>query len=378
MSINLTNIKSSTQEQLKLYLDGAPKDSPIKEKRQLELLNGIFNSSVKYNLNPIYILAHCIHESDWCRSKICIGKNNLFGFGAYDSDPYNSAKTFKNYGECIDYVMNYIKLNYLTKGGLYYVDGTLEGIGKYYASDKSWAVKITSIYNEIVKFVDTLPKPVVAIQKPIITISNIQMNEMKPLECKYLFINTLTNKLYTFSGEKGKKILLLDLSEEGKLKARWLNNNPLTTNQTIPINSVKHIDGNLVSKTAISFVGKDFNPGATEQCANFVRHILEKSGYDIGITSSPTDGLSTGYSLASSFSGDDIGMKINNINDLIPGDIVMFKNTYGSWDAGVITHVGIYIGNNMFVHRPTSSKPVQKDNIIVYGHFAEGRRLYNK
>lgn len=101
-----------------------------------------------YGINPIYILAHAILESNWGQSKIAEDKNNLFGYGAIDSDPYNSAYAFPN-RECgVLYVMWKIRKNYLTEEGKYWGgSATLEGMNKRYASDKKWAEKICNIMN---------------------------------------------------------------------------------------------------------------------------------------------------------------------------------------------------------------------------------------
>lgn len=40
--------------------------------------------------------------------------------------------------------------------------------------------------------------------------------------------------------------------------------------------------------------------------------------------------------------------------DLQPGDVIYFQNTY----AAGISHVGIYVGNGMFIHAPSSGKTV--------------------
>lgn len=130
------------------------------------------------------------------------------------------------------------------------------------------------------------------------------------------------------------------------------------------------------------WVGYDFHPGQREQCAAFVRDVIKEAGFNVGETKNPSDlsllppGSALAPYYANSFAGDDIGLKITKPSELLPGDIVLFKNTYGDWLPGVITHVGIYVGNNFFIHRPTSAKPVQKDSLTAYGHFAEGRRLY--
>ena len=68
--------------------------------------------------------------------------------------------------------------------------------------------------------------------------------------------------------------------------------------------------------------------------------------------------------------------KILNKKDLKEGDIILFKNTYGSYRDGTITHVGIYTGNGKFVHRPTANKPVKELRLEDFGHFSHARRLY--
>jgi beta-N-acetylglucosaminidase len=130
----------------------APADSPFKKEKQSQLLYGIDDASNRYKLNKVYILAHAILESGWGRSKIAREKNNLFGFRAYDSDPYGNAMSFKSYIDCINVVMKHVYDNYLTPGGKYYNGATLGGMNKKYASDKEWSNKIRKLINDIYKF----------------------------------------------------------------------------------------------------------------------------------------------------------------------------------------------------------------------------------
>ena len=44
----------------------------------------------------------------------------------------------------------------------------------------------------------------------------------------------------------------------------------------------------------------------------------------------------------------------------------MFKNTYGDWRDGVITHVGIYVGDNNMVDRSTSAHPVAQRSVFTF------------
>ncbi len=104
----------------------------------------------QYNINGIFVAAVGIHESSWGTSKIANEKNNLFGYGAYDSNPYNGAYNFANYSESIDLIARVFVKYYLNpKGtsiydnekaqGTYYNGATLSGVNTRYATDKNWA-----------------------------------------------------------------------------------------------------------------------------------------------------------------------------------------------------------------------------------------------
>ncbi|MDJ1169675.1 glycosyl hydrolase 108 family protein [Roseofilum sp. BLCC_M154] len=141
--------------------------------------------------------------------------------------------------------------------------------------------------------------------------------------------------------------------------------------------SISTANSSKIVATAQNWVGKDYNPGTTAQCAYFVRSVLEEAGLSVGVTASPYDGYTTSEGYANSFFGDDIGTLIMDESQLKPGDLIAFSNTYGDWPAGTITHVGIYVGNGMMIDRPTASKPVQQRSISKFD-FAVGVRLSGK
>lgn len=104
----------------------------------------------QYNINGLFIAAIGIHESAWGTSKIARDKNNLFGYGAYDSNPYNGAYTFTTYAESIDLMARILTKYYLnpagtqiynseTAKGTYYNGPTVSGVNVRYATDKNWA-----------------------------------------------------------------------------------------------------------------------------------------------------------------------------------------------------------------------------------------------
>lgn len=116
-----------------------------------------------------------------------------------------------------------------------------------------------------------------------------------------------------------------------------------------------------LSEYAKSWIGKNFAGSATEQCMLFVRHCLTEVNAPIKntVTKEAVDGLDTSYALASSLAGRDCGYLFDTMTTKA-NDIIFFKNTYGNWDDGVITHVGIIVDSNgNFVHRPTSIRPVE-------------------
>lgn len=112
-----------------------------------------YNIEQKYNINGIFVAAIGIHESAWGTSTIAQDKHNLFGFAAYDRDPYNSAANFETYEECIDTVARVLAKNYLHSKGTniaediiasatYNNGPTLTGVNTRYASDENWAEKV--------------------------------------------------------------------------------------------------------------------------------------------------------------------------------------------------------------------------------------------
>ena len=109
-----------------------------------------FYREEQYNINGIFVASIGIHESAWGTSRIAKNKYNLFGYGAYDSNPYNGAYTFSNYSESIDLLARVLVKYYLNpKGttiydgqvasGKYYNGNTVSAVNVKYATDKNWA-----------------------------------------------------------------------------------------------------------------------------------------------------------------------------------------------------------------------------------------------
>ena len=114
--------------------------------------------------------------------------------------------------------------------------------------------------------------------------------------------------------------------------------------------------------------GTSFRAGDVEQCANFVRAVYAASGVKVGASARPIDfaltaGQGQGPGYANSFFGKDVGKLVSSIQELKPGDAVGFRNTYGDYKPGTITHVGVYTGAGNFIHRPTANAPVRQDSL---------------
>lgn len=127
--------------------------------------NKIFENNAKYfyyiekqyNINGIFVAAVGIHESNWGTSQIAKQKNNLFGYGAYDSNPFNGAYQFNKYAESIDLIARVFVKYYLNPSktniyggekaeGTYYNGKTISSVNKKYATDKNWS---EAVYNHM-------------------------------------------------------------------------------------------------------------------------------------------------------------------------------------------------------------------------------------
>ena len=135
--------------------------------------NDIFKENAKYfyyaeeqyNINGVFLASIAVHESAWGTSSIARNKGNLFGYCAYDWDPYNSASKFNSYAEGIDMVARMLMKNYLNPSGTnlsdgslatgrYYCGKTISSVNVHYASDKNWA---NCVYSWMEKLYNMIP-----------------------------------------------------------------------------------------------------------------------------------------------------------------------------------------------------------------------------
>lgn len=123
-----------------------------------------YNVEKNYNINGIFLASLGIHESNWGTSQISQDKKNLFGYGSYDSTPYESSYEFTSYEEGIDLVAKVLTKYYINPPGTkiynneiavstYYNGSTLEAVNQRYASDEDWHIKVFNymefLYNRL-------------------------------------------------------------------------------------------------------------------------------------------------------------------------------------------------------------------------------------
>ncbi|PSQ47515.1 hypothetical protein BRD15_07015 [Halobacteriales archaeon SW_6_65_15] len=105
-------------------------------------------------MDAVYMAGHAAHESAWGTSNIAQDKNNIYGWDAYDSDPYDGAKRFDSFEHCIRHVMPRIREWYLSPDGQYYDGPHLNGMNTHYATDSNWDSKIRDIMNQLASHID--------------------------------------------------------------------------------------------------------------------------------------------------------------------------------------------------------------------------------
>ncbi len=136
----LLNPTNFTAEELEWGLAGTNLNSLGKDFKEV---------SEDVEINPILLMAMAKHETGNGTSDLYKHKKNLFGFNAYDYDPYNQATDFENERSSIDTVAKHLKNEYLNKEGKFYNGISTAGIGKLYATDKDWSKKVDWMMIEV-------------------------------------------------------------------------------------------------------------------------------------------------------------------------------------------------------------------------------------
>jgi len=106
-----------------------------------------------YGVDAAYLAGHAFQETgtagSWTANSIPVLKNNVFGYGAYTSNPA-AAAYFPSTGYAIEFEGWYVRQNYLTPGASYYYNWpTLDGMNKNYATDSNWSSDIAEYMDDL-------------------------------------------------------------------------------------------------------------------------------------------------------------------------------------------------------------------------------------
>lgn len=151
----ITSTQSFTNVDLRYNAPGNISTSSIDQflKNQGSPLYGLGQSYMEaqnlYGVDANYLVSHSILETGWGKSPIALAKNNLFGYGAYDSNPGSDAGLFPSNDYAIRFEAWVVRQNYLNPGASLYVSPTLTGMNVNYATDPSWASSIGQIMAQV-------------------------------------------------------------------------------------------------------------------------------------------------------------------------------------------------------------------------------------
>lgn len=107
------------------------------------------SAEARTGVNSLFMVAHAAVESAWGRSNIAITKRNLFGIAAFDSDP-GAAYSFKSKAASIAYYAEWLKKQYLTKGGDWFEGTSIHAIFIHYSSSHDVEARLVArIMNEL-------------------------------------------------------------------------------------------------------------------------------------------------------------------------------------------------------------------------------------
>lgn len=117
-----------------------------------------------------------------------------------------------------------------------------------------------------------------------------------------------------------------------------------------------------IANNAYNYIGYPYSYGSAGprafDCSGFTSYLYKQQGYTLPRTSRDQGSF---------------GQHVNK-TDLVAGDLVFFSNR----SDRVINHVGIYIGNDEFIHASTSLRGVVKDSLnsnYYTKHYVTARRV---
>lgn len=103
-----------------------------------------------YGVNAKFLLAAAMHESALGTSYIARVKHNLFGYNAYDRDPFRYATAYRTFAANIAATAKFIRDFYLTRSGRWWGGApTLRSMQQFWSSSGGWGVSVSRVANSI-------------------------------------------------------------------------------------------------------------------------------------------------------------------------------------------------------------------------------------
>ena len=141
--------------------------------------------------------------------------------------------------------------------------------------------------------------------------------------------------------KNGATVTIVDTSTKGWYKIKYGSGYGYVSSQYVSINSNSgKTTGDKVVTEAKKYIGTPYVWGGTTtsgfDCSGYTQYVFKKCGITIGRTTK--DQIKNGSSVSKA--------------NLKKGDLVFFKDTYSGCTNP--SHVGIYIGNNQFIHASSS------------------------
>jgi hypothetical protein len=142
LDTNLLSVSGVSAWAIDEYLEAATSLPPLGA--------AFISAERRYGINARFLLAAALHESGWGTSYISRVKHNLFGYNAYDRDPFRYASSYATYAANIDATAKFIKDWYLTPGGRWWGgQPTLRSIQQFWSSSHRWGVGVSWIATSI-------------------------------------------------------------------------------------------------------------------------------------------------------------------------------------------------------------------------------------